>query len=131
MTSRRRPGRSGKVSPSRKPSIPRRPQLSRELLIAIYDHPEWAAEHAEPVYEQNPSQLQVHVVGTAKGLRSLGEYLIALASHDPGRDEIAASLDEIPFADGGTIRLLPRRLAALPAARPRTDDYRSGFLRVP
>ena len=132
MTLRRRSAKvSGKVSPSRKSSIPRRPQLSRELLIAIYDHPEWAAEEGEPVYEQNPSQLQVHLVGTARGLKSLGEYLVALASHEPDREEIAASFDDIPYADGGTIRLLPRRMAALPTATPRTADYRNGFLRVP
>jgi hypothetical protein len=106
-----------------------RPALGEELMIAIRDHPEWEHEAGEPVYPDNPSQLQIHLVGTARALEALGTYLIALARLDTENPEPSPSLDDVHHADGGTIRLLPRRVQELPKGKKRGSDYRSRFCR--
>jgi hypothetical protein len=62
---------------------------------------------------ENPFQLQVHIVGTSRGLEALGTYLIALARVDSSDPEPYGSFDDIPLSGGGTIRLLPRRVPIL------------------
>lgn len=93
------------------------------LALAIRDYP--GAE--EGVFPENPSQLQVHLIGTADALEALGTYLIALARLDTSNPEPTGSLDDVRNVDGGTIRLIPRRVQTAPPVRPRTVDYREQF----
>ena len=66
---------------------PADPTYTSELAIRIEDHPELSAENPA-IFPENPSQLQVHLLGTPRALEALGRYLIALAhveldAHEP------------------------------------------------
>jgi hypothetical protein len=85
------------------------PDNSDQLLIAIHQLTE-----PDDVLPGNPFQRQVHIVGTAAGLEALGTYLIALARLKTADPEPHGHLDNVRSADGGTISLIPRRVAQLP-----------------
>jgi len=85
------------------------PDSGSQLLIAIHQ-----LDEADQVLPGNPHQRQVHIVGTAEGLESLGTYLIALARLKTADPEPHGHLDDVHFADGGTISLIPRRVAQVP-----------------
>lgn len=104
------------------------PGHSHQLAVAIRDHPELASEDAD-VYPENPSQLQVHLIGSSAALEELGRYLIALARLDTRNPEPYESLDDVRNIDGGTIRLIPRRVSDPPARTERNESYSSGFRR--
>lgn len=89
---------------------PLMPSYTNELGIAMRDNPDLASE--EPVFPENPTQLQVHIIGTARALEELGTYLIALARSGTTDPEPYGSLDDVRNVDGGTVRLLPRRVAS-------------------
>ncbi len=88
-------------------NFPIDPEFTSELMIAIAsdDDPvrvRWdAGRHGKP---------QVHLGGTPRALEELGRYLIALARLDTRDREPSTSLDDVQNADGGTVRLIPRRL---------------------
>lgn len=103
------------------------PVRESELLVAIRDHPEFASD----VISGNPSQLQVRIVGTAVGLQDLGTYLIALARCPTTDPEPYEDFNEVANVDGGTVRLIVQRVAALPPPTPRGPDYNGGFCRAP
>jgi hypothetical protein len=88
-------------------NYPLLPDLGSDLMISVNQLDE-ASEDLE-----NPFQLQVHIVGTSRGLEELGTYLIALARLDSNDPEPYGSFDDIPLSGGGTIRLLPRRVPTL------------------
>ena len=79
------------------------------LLIAYLE-----LDETSDVFPDNPRQRQVHLVGTGPALEALGTYLIALARLEGADPEPYGSFDEVRFERGGTIRLLPRRVARLP-----------------
>ncbi len=83
------------------------PDLGADLMISVVQLDEASDDLA------NPFQLQVHLVGTSRGLEELGTYLIALARLVSSDPEPYGSFDEIPLSGGGTIRLLPRRVETL------------------
>lgn len=85
------------------------PDSGTELLIAVHQLTE-----PDDVIPGNPFQRQVHLVGTPAGLEALGTYLIALARLRTADPEPHGHLDEVRSADGGTISLIPRRVAQLP-----------------
>ncbi len=85
------------------------PAYGDELLIEIHE-----LDKPDEVLAGNPYQRQVHLVGTAAGLEALGTYLIALARLKTADPEPHGHLDDVRAADGGTISLIPRRLAKLP-----------------
>jgi hypothetical protein len=86
------------------------PESSNQLLIEIHQ-----LDEADAVFPGNPFQRQVHLVGTARALESLGTYLIALARLKTSEPEPHGHLDDIRFGGGGTISLIPRRVARLPS----------------
>lgn len=88
-------------------NYPLLPTLGTDLMISVSELDEASGDL------ENPFQLQVHIVGTSKGLEELGTYLIALARLDSSDPEPYGSFDDIPLAGGGTIRLLPRRVETL------------------
>lgn len=104
--------------------FPISPEHSAELVVAIRDHPDL---DIPDVYPENPSQLQVHVVGTARALEELGRYLIALARLDTKNPEPSESIDDVRNADGGTIRLIPRRVDRPLPRKERDEGYAAGF----
>ena len=83
------------------------PSIDREIAIAIREH----EPEDVPVFIDNPTQKQVHLIGTARGLEQLGAYLIALARLETSDPEPYGSFDDVLDVDGGTIRLLPRRVS--------------------
>jgi hypothetical protein len=85
------------------------PAHGDELLIEIHE-----LDEPDEVLPGNPYQRQVHLVGTAAGLEALGTYLIALARLQTSDPEPHGHLDDVRAADGGTMSLIPRRLAKLP-----------------
>jgi len=85
------------------------PDAGNDLLIEIHQ-----LDEPDTVLPGNPYQRQVHLVGTAQGLESLGTYLIALARLKTADPEPHGHLDEVRCADGGTISLIPRRVAQVP-----------------
>lgn len=92
------------------------PKHTGELVIAIRseqdpvrDRPYNPAQHGAP---------QVHLAGTPRALEELGRYFIALARLDSDDPEPSGSLDNVRNADGGTLRVIPRRLP--PGKRPET-----------
>lgn len=84
------------------------PDLGGKLMIAVRQLDELTD------FPDNPRQTQVHLVGTPDGLEMLGKHLIALARLRTADPEPYTSMDEVRNADGGTIRLLPRRVTKLP-----------------
>jgi hypothetical protein len=80
------------------------PDHSDELSVAIRRIADGNA------LADNPEQLQVHLIGTSRALESLGCYLIALARLSTTDPEPYGSLDDVRNVDGGTLRLLPRRI---------------------
>jgi hypothetical protein len=87
------------------------PEAGPELLIAVHQLTE-----PDDVLPGNPFQRQVHLVGTPAGLEALGTYLIALARLQTSDPEPHGHLDDVHAADGGTISLIPRRVARLPVS---------------
>lgn len=85
------------------------PNYTTELALAIRDHPELAADGDAP-FPENPTQFQVHLFGTSRALEELGRFLIALARSGTKDPEPYGSLDDVRNVDGGTVRLLPRRV---------------------
>lgn len=81
------------------------PKYTDELTIAVRSNvnmPQaWPGDNAH--------QPQVHLAGSARALEELGRYLIALARLNTRDPEPFGSLDDVHNADGGTVRLLPRR----------------------
>lgn len=88
-------------------NYPLLPDLGSDLMISVTELDE-ASENLE-----NPFQVQVHIVGTSRGLEELGTYLVALARLESNDPEPYGSFDDIPLSGGGTIRLLPRRVPTL------------------
>ena len=87
---------------------PLEPANTAELMIAYRELDE------ESGASTNPRQRQVHLIGTASALEELGTFLIALARCTTTDPEPYASLEDVRWADGGTVRLLPRRIASNP-----------------
>jgi hypothetical protein len=87
-------------------NFPIDPAFSSELVIAIASDNDpggvrWdSSSHGRP---------QVHLAGSARALEELGRYLIALARLETKDPDPSTSL-EVSNADGGTARLLPRRI---------------------
>jgi hypothetical protein len=101
---------------------PKPPRKTGELVVAVRDlEPE-----DSPVFPDNPTQFQVHLAGTSAALEALGEYLIALARSKTADPEPSESLNDVRNADGGTVRLIVRRLPKPLAKKPRSAEYKSG-----
>lgn len=107
-------------------SYPVAPKYTSELAIALRDHPE-LTEEPDVVLPDNPTQLQVHIVGTSRALEELGRYLIGLARSQTEDPEPYGSFDDVRNVDGGSIRLLPRRVEAPPLPVPRGIDYKTAI----
>ena len=84
---------------------PVQPEIDERLLIAVRGFNGQGTKGIQP---------QVHLVGTASALEELGKYLIALARVETADPEPYGSFDNVRDADGGMLRLLPRRVASLP-----------------
>ena len=108
--------------------LPVMPGEVSNLVIAIRDHPEWIGDD-DGDFPENPSQLQVHLIGTASQLEALGTYLIALGRMESAEPEYYDSFDDVRYADGGTVRLIPRLVKELPSPGPRSGHYCHGFMR--
>lgn len=89
-------------------NIPIEPDHTSELSVAIRSIGDGAGVPG------NPQQLQVHLIGTARALESLGCFLVALARLSTTDPEPYGSLDDVQNVDGGTLRLLPRRVDVPP-----------------
>jgi hypothetical protein len=85
------------------------PDTGGQLLIQVHH-----LDDPDAVLPGNPHQRQVHLVGTAAGLEAFGTYLIALARLETADPEPHGHFDDVKANDGGTISLIPRRLARLP-----------------
>lgn len=90
-------------------NYPVEPRHTDELVVAIRSEedpianvPYNAALHGAP---------QVHLAGSPRALEEFGKFLIALARLKTADPEPSLSLDDVINADGGTLRLLPRRIA--------------------
>lgn len=105
-------------------NYPVAPNHMSELALAIRDHPDLATE-GENEFPENPTQLQVHIVGTSRALEELGRFLIALARSETKDPEPYGSFDDVRNVDGGTVRLLPRRVDVPVPWAPRGADYKS------
>ena len=105
-------------------SYPVAPHYTSELALALRDHPGLPTEDEDEVPE-NPTQFQVHIVGTSRALEELGRFLIALARSATSDPEPYGSFDDVRNVDGGTIRLLPRRVAEPVPWIARGPDYKS------
>lgn len=82
------------------------PKHTSELVVAVRSDTDpsaaWtAASGVRP---------QIHLAGSARALEELGRYLVALARLESADPEPYGSLEDVRNADGGTVRLLPRRL---------------------
>jgi hypothetical protein len=115
--------RLGKEEPQRGifRNAPVDPRYTGELLIAIRSDEDplgkpWCTDDRD-------ARPQVHLVGSARALEELGRYLIALARLKTADPEPYGSFDRVGNADGGTVRLLPRRLKSVRASRGR---FRTG-----
>ena len=89
------------------------PNDGEGLLVAYHE-----LDESSDVFPENPHQRQIHLVGTKGALEALGTYLIALARLDGADPEPYGSFDHVRFEGGGTVRLMPRRVAQLPGDRP-------------
>ena len=88
-------------------NFPIDPKFTSELVIAIASDDDPALVRWDVKRHGRP---QVHLAGTARALEELGRYLIALALLDSEDPEPSASLEDVRNADGGTVRLIPRRI---------------------
>ena len=104
---------------------PRAPRRSTELIVAVRD----LELDDPPIFPENPTQFQVHLAGTTAALKELGNYLIALSQSKRVDPEPYESLNDVRNADGGTVRLILRRLASPPKRSPRSSLYKSGVCR--
>lgn len=102
----------GKDDPSRGiyRNYPIAPPFVSELAISIAGDEDPARVRWQVERLGRP---QVHLAGTPRALEELGRYLIALARLETDDPEPSGSLDGIQNPDGGTVRLLPRRLSAV------------------
>lgn len=89
---------------------PVQPAFTNELLVAVRSN----ADPSQHIDLDEFGGVQVHVAGTPRVLEELGRYLIALARLQTADPEPYGSFDDVKYADGGTMRLLPRRLVRLP-----------------
>jgi hypothetical protein len=116
---------SSKSAKLRKPRVftnyPTPPRCAQELFVAVRDNP----DIAEPVLPGNPTQYQVNLGGTRRALRELGRYLIALSELDNGDPEPYHGLNNVRNHDGGTIRLILRRVENAPRRTRRTSSYKA------
>jgi hypothetical protein len=85
------------------------PETGNQLWIQVSQ-----LDEPDAVLAGNPYQRQVHLAGTAQGLEALGAYLIALARLETADEEPHGHLDDVHCGDGGTISLIPRRVARIP-----------------
>ena len=106
-------------------AYPPPPRRSNELLVAVRD----LETEDVPVFADNPTQFQVHLAGSAAALKELGSYLVALSRSKTTDPELYESLNDVCNADGGTVRLIVRRLGRPPERLPRTPEYKSGACR--
>ena len=83
-------------------NFPVDPKHTNELTIAIRPDLNPDGETVRGV--------QVHLIGNSRSLEELGRYLISMARLVTSDPEPYGSFDDVRNADGGTIRLLPRRL---------------------
>jgi hypothetical protein len=82
------------------------PEHLDELRVAVRSD----IDAARPWPGNEGEQPQIHLAGSARALEELGRYLIALARLETADPEPYGSFDNVRNADGGTLRLLPRRL---------------------
>ena len=115
-------GSRKKSVPTKQSVYPPRPRKADELLVAVRD----LEPDDVPIFSDNPTQFQVHLAGTAAALDALGNYLIALSKVRVSDPEPYESLNDVRNADGGTIRLIVRRLPTRPVLSPRTAGYKRG-----
>ena len=83
------------------------PNHTAELIVKITP-----AAETFPSTEDSDLDLrtQVHIVGSSRALEELGRYLVALARLETADPEPYGSLDHIQDGNGGTLRVLPRRM---------------------
>ena len=82
------------------------PKHTSELVVAVRSDVDPSATWTTASGERP----QIHLAGSARALEELGRYLIALARLETADPEPYGSLEDVRNADGGTVRLLPRRL---------------------
>lgn len=83
------------------------PEFVSELVVAIRGEMDPARVRWDSLGLGPP---QVHLAGSARALEALGVHLIALARQDTAQLEPSSSIDEVCNADGGSMRLIVRRL---------------------
>jgi len=99
-------------------NFPVEPKHTRELSIAIRSNRDPAG--ITPDNRARYGKPQIHLAGTARALEAFGRYLIALARLETADPEPYDSFDAVRNVDGGTIRLLTRRITKgkqLPTAK--------------
>lgn len=82
------------------------PKHMSELVMAVRSDVDPAGQWTTSSGER----AQIHLAGSARALEELGSYLIALARLETQDPEPYGSLEDVRYADGGTVRLLPRRI---------------------
>jgi hypothetical protein len=84
------------------------PKFSRELMVAVRRKD---VLQSEPYNSATDGPPQVHIAGSPRALEELGRYLVALARLDTQDPEPYGWMDNVPNADGGTARVVLRRLS--------------------